>query len=152
MENLLSRIVEDLIGWVRGFWGTITQVSSIEHLSSDQLAMERTRLAHERTLMAWVRTCTSLITFGFSIYKFFQYMVEQQGISKIHHFLSPRRFGIAMILIGVFGLFMATIQNRIYMELLKKNYDKMPRSLAEILAVLILFFGISLLIMGILRQ
>ncbi len=37
-----------------------------------ELAYQRTFLAHERTLMAWVRTSSSLITFGFSIYKFFQ--------------------------------------------------------------------------------
>ena len=39
-----------------------------------KLAVERTRLAYERTLMAWVRTSTSLISFGFTIYKFFQYL------------------------------------------------------------------------------
>ncbi len=38
-----------------------------------RLAVDRTRLAHERTLMAWVRTATSLISFGFTIYKFFQF-------------------------------------------------------------------------------
>ena len=38
-----------------------------------RLAVERTRLAHERTLMAWVRTATSLISFGFTIYKFFEF-------------------------------------------------------------------------------
>ena len=36
-----------------------------------RLAYERTVLAHERTLMAWLRTAVSLITFGFTIYKFF---------------------------------------------------------------------------------
>ncbi len=39
---------------------------------STRLSYERTFLAHERTLMAWVRTSSSLITFGFSIYKFFE--------------------------------------------------------------------------------
>jgi uncharacterized membrane protein YidH (DUF202 family) len=38
-----------------------------------ELAVERTWLAYERTLMAWVRTATSMISFGFSIYKFFQF-------------------------------------------------------------------------------
>ena len=42
------------------------------------LAIERTRLAHERTLMAWVRTATSLISFGFTIYKGFDYLQERQ--------------------------------------------------------------------------
>ncbi len=37
-----------------------------------RLAVDRTRLAFERTMMAWVRTATSLITFGFTVYKFFQ--------------------------------------------------------------------------------
>jgi uncharacterized membrane protein YidH (DUF202 family) len=36
------------------------------------LAFERTRIAYERTMMAWIRTATSLITFGFAVYKFFQ--------------------------------------------------------------------------------
>ena len=38
--------------------------------SANEMAVDRTRMAHERTLMAWVRTATSLISFGFSIYKF----------------------------------------------------------------------------------
>jgi uncharacterized membrane protein YidH (DUF202 family) len=42
------------------------------------LALERTRLAHERTLMAWVRTATSLISFGFTIYKAFEYLLQRQ--------------------------------------------------------------------------
>jgi uncharacterized membrane protein YidH (DUF202 family) len=45
---------------------------------STELAFERTRIAYERTMMAWIRTETSLITFGFSIYKLFQ--LEGLGI------------------------------------------------------------------------
>src|SRR4030095_4895232 len=47
--------------------------------SSQSLAVQRTFLAHERTLMAWVRTSASLISFGFTIYKFFAYLVETEG-------------------------------------------------------------------------
>ena len=43
-----------------------------------RLAVDRTRLAYERTLMAWVRTATSLISFGFTIYKFFQLELKGQ--------------------------------------------------------------------------
>ena len=37
------------------------------------LAVERSVMAAERTLMAWIRTALSMIGFGFTIYKFFQY-------------------------------------------------------------------------------
>jgi len=39
-------------------------------LDSTQMALDRIWLAHERTLMAWVRTAASMISFGFTIYKF----------------------------------------------------------------------------------
>jgi putative membrane protein len=39
--------------------------------------MAETRLAYEeRTLMAWVRTATSLISFGFTIFNFFRFLRE----------------------------------------------------------------------------
>ncbi len=40
------------------------------------LAVARTLLALDRTLMAWVRTATSLISFGFTIYKIFQQLAQ----------------------------------------------------------------------------
>ena len=43
------------------------------------LAYERTALANDRTLMAWIRTSTSLISFGFTIYKFFQEFRKAEG-------------------------------------------------------------------------
>lgn len=44
-----------------------------------RLSIENTRLAIERTVMAWVRTGTSMITFGFTIYKFFQMELMKTG-------------------------------------------------------------------------
>ncbi len=38
--------------------------------ASTKLAADRTQLAYDRTLLAWTRTAISLITFGFTIYKF----------------------------------------------------------------------------------
>ena len=46
---------------------------------STNLSVDRTRLSYERTLMSWVRTSTSLITFGFTIYKFFQIEMSKEG-------------------------------------------------------------------------
>ncbi len=55
---------------------------------STVLATDRTRLAHDRTLMAWVRTSTSLISFGFTIYKFFQYL-QEKGTGPQERLLGP---------------------------------------------------------------
>ena len=49
-----------------------------------RLAVDRTRLAYERTLMAWVRTATSLISFGFTIYKFFEFESGKGAIAASH--------------------------------------------------------------------
>jgi uncharacterized membrane protein YidH (DUF202 family) len=48
-------------------------------LSNTDLAFERTMLAYERTLMAWVRTAISLISFGFTLYKFLRNGVSPRG-------------------------------------------------------------------------
>ena len=79
---------------------------TIKEPSSNQLALERTILSHERTLMGWIRTSTSLITFGFTIYKFFQ--LELQGRPPLQGAIGPRQFAVLMICIGLFSLMMAT--------------------------------------------
>jgi putative membrane protein len=73
--------------------------------TSTRLAAERTRMAAERTLMAWIRTCTSLIAFGFTIFKFFQYLSEKEELRK--PIVSPWVFGVVMILVGLTGLTLA---------------------------------------------
>ena len=65
--------------------------------TSTRLAVQRTRLASERTLMAWIRTCTSLITFGFTIFKFFQYLATDKHRETV---VSPWVVGMVLILIG----------------------------------------------------
>jgi putative membrane protein len=119
---------------------------------STALAVERTRLAHERTLMAWVRTSTSLITFGFTIYKFFQYLREGAQESPVAHALNPRRFGMSMIVVGLFMLVVATVQHRRDLKALDARYGKGPRSLASIVAVLVGALGVLAFLGVLLRQ
>ena len=80
------------------------------------LALERTYLAHERTLMAWTRTATSLITFGFTLFKFFEYLHERGEAARGQQVLGARTFGLIMIGIGVFTLVLATVQHRLQMR------------------------------------
>ena len=49
----------------------------------DCLALDRSRLASERTLMAWVRTAMSMVTFGFTIYKFLRFLQDQSDVPVI---------------------------------------------------------------------
>ena len=68
-------------------------------------AYERTVQASGRTLMAGVRTAISMVAFGFTIFKFFDYL--DQGSSEMLGDLSPRGpanvglllFGVGMILL-----------------------------------------------------
>ena len=78
--------------------------------ASTRLAVERTRLASERTLMAWIRTSTSLIAFGFTIFKFFQYLSTEEELRKA--IVSPWVVGLLMIVIGLAGLTLAWCQHR----------------------------------------
>jgi inner membrane protein YidH len=77
--------------------------------SSTALALERTRLAHERTLMAWVRTATSLISFGFTIYKAFEYLRQRQP-DVAHGVLGPRNFALVLIGLGIGALILVFLR------------------------------------------
>jgi putative membrane protein len=94
------------------------------------LALDRTRLAHERTLMAWVRTAVSLISFGFTIYKFFQYLRESEDYVARSGVLSPRSFGLLLIGIGLSALVLATIDHVRHMRAMRAEYGDVPYSLA----------------------
>lgn len=115
------------------------------HPDANSMAFDRTWLAHERTLMAWVRTAISFITFGFTIYKFFQYEV-QQGLRRHNALLTPRDFGMGMIVIGIAGLIMATIQRHRQIKPLEAEFHVHRASSSEMVAVLVSLFGVAALL------
>jgi putative membrane protein len=121
-------------------------------LDATQLAAERTRLAHERTLMAWIRTATSLISFGFTIYKFFQYLREEGEVAHPDRLLGSREFALLMILVGLVALALATWQHRRDMKTLRSQYPEVPYSLATALAILVAGLGFLGLLAVIFRQ
>jgi putative membrane protein len=112
-------------------------------LEQTHLALSRTFLAYDRTLMAWIRTATSLITFGFSIYKFFQYLGEH---APGHAFLGPRNFAILLISLGNAALLLAAIQYVWARGALSRRYRETHFSLVAIFAFLTFIFGIFVLI------
>jgi putative membrane protein len=110
-----------------------------------RLAVDRTRLAYERTMMAWVRTATSLISFGFTIYKFFEYRLERGEIT-IDRPLGPREFGTIMIATGLVALALASYEHRRSMNMLRASYGPMPHSVAALIGLLIAGLGLAALI------
>lgn len=115
-----------------------------------ELALERTYLSHERTLMAWVRTATSMIAFGFTVYKFFEFEEQDLGTSSLERF-TPRGFAIFIVSIGMLSLFIAVLQHHQQLRRLKAQMPTQPFPLAEVVAGLISFFGVAVLLSAILQ-
>jgi len=100
------------------------------------MAVDRTRLAHERTLMAWVRTATSMISFGFTIAK----LVPERPAEGL---LDTRTFASVMIGVALVALMFAAIQHHAEMKVLRARYpDRVPSSNAMIVATLVAAFGL----------
>ena len=115
---------------------------------STKLALERTRVAYERTMMAWTRTATSLITFGFTIYKFFQLEVPVPGAQR--RLLGPREFALILVGMGLVSLALATLEFRQNLNTLGGTRGRMP--LAGIVAAMVSGLGILAFVAMIFRQ
>ena len=108
------------------------------------LAVERTRLAHERTLIAWLRTAISMISFGFTVYKFFQIEVDKLQSHPPQRLLSPRMFALIMIGTGLIALAMSTVQHRQSMARLRAESGlvTVPVSIATVVSALFSVLGV----------
>jgi putative membrane protein len=104
--------------------------------SSKQLGADRTWMANERTLMAWIRTATSMIGFGFTVYKFFE--GRPPNPSSI---LTSREFAILMIGFGLIALMLATVQHVIEARSIAHLSTMKRRSIALLLAILLAILG-----------
>jgi putative membrane protein len=67
-------------------------------------------MAADRTLMAWIRTTLSMISFGFTIYKFYQYLYESGKLGAGPDLQGPRNLGLALIVLGLVSLAAASVQ------------------------------------------
>jgi putative membrane protein len=126
-----------------------TFLKTTDELASDRtdLAYERTALANDRTLMAWVRTSTSLISFGFTIYKFFQDIANVNQPKIGAHLISSRHVGMILILFGFLGLLFGLLQYHTDLKRIRASYTKVRlKSFTPYLAMLMLIF--SLLLFG----
>ena len=109
--------------------------------NSTDLAFQRTRMAAERTLIAWIRMALSMISFGFTIYKFLEAMQESQKVHLQPN--GPRHLGLTLIALGTTGLIIACIQHRSLLKQLHYSTSVGARwSLAMMVAVAISLLGV----------
>ena len=115
-----------------------------------RLALERTRAAYDRTMMAWIRTATSLITFGFGVYKFFQ--LELKVAPRENQRIGAREFALLMVGAGISAMILGAFDHWRNMRAIRKHDPTLPRSQAGILAGLIMLIGVLALLAVIFRQ
>ena len=115
------------------------------------MAFQRTRMAADRTLMAVMRTSLSLIGFGFTIFQFFQRLTQSGAIT---HDRAARRFGTALVVLGIAMLVVGIAFHVSYMKELRRmrldlkaeglirGESQFPVSLSLLVAVLLLVLGV----------
>jgi putative membrane protein len=102
-------------------------------------------------MMAWVRTATSMITFGFTIYKFFQFEF-QRGAPQVRSLVGPRLFALILIGTGLVALLLAVLQHRQAIRHLPATQKETPFSLSALVAGLIAILGLLAWVTVLLRQ
>src|SRR5690349_20792221 len=98
-------------------------------------------MAQERTLMAWLRTSLAMISFGFTLRHFFEYLVEKEARPPATLF-GPRSYGLSMMLLGLLMLGMASIQHVRNMKRFGRLARGQPVSLALVFAMVCLVLGV----------
>ena len=115
-------------------------------LDANDMAKARTAMAADRTLMAWVRTALSMISFGFTIAKFFQYL-EQSGrpVANPH---SPRNLGLTLTALGIAGVVAAIVEHQHTLRELGVERPGARWSVTVISAIVIALIGAVVFVSG----
>lgn len=126
------------------------------------MSLHRTRMSADRTLMSVIRTALSLIGFGFTIFQFFLRLRSSNIMESASQ--APRRFGLALVFLGVgmlavgiayhfqFMLGLRT-ERRLLVErgLIPATTTRFPVSLQAIVAFLLLLVGLLAIVSMALR-
>jgi putative membrane protein len=144
--------VTDTVAAASGTAMSSAEVSTELAMRRTGMAFQRTRMAADRTLMGVIRTSLSLISFGFTIYQFFN-KLKDSGVLK--GVASSRNFGVSLVLLGIGMLLVGILYHVLYMLGLRRMRAGMkaaalvhaesgfPASLVLIVAVILLLIGVA---------
>ena len=116
---------------------------------TNELAKQRNRDAAERTLMAWIRTCLSLISFGFGLDKIIAAIDRAAASGDVQAQRGVQLVAAGFVLTGILAMVGATVQYRRELRRLHHNdyvYRDKPQ-LAAATAVLITLIGVVALLL-----
>ncbi|MCP9890634.1 DUF202 domain-containing protein [Cyanobium sp. Aljojuca 7D2] len=116
---------------------------------ANELAKQRNRDAAERTLMAWIRTCLSLISFGFGLDKIVAAIDRATADNGVQVERGVQFVAAAFMITGVLSMAGATVQYRRELRRLQHDdyiYRNKPQ-LAAATAVLITLIGVVALVL-----
>lgn len=105
------------------------------------LAVQRTLIAGERTLMAWIRTAISMIGFGFTICKFFQYMPGEISARNVLHPQAARNMGLTLVALGSLALLAAAWQHWNFLKEIGEMRVRQVWSISFVVAIAVIFIG-----------
>lgn len=88
---------------------------------ANELAKERNRAAAERTMMAWIRTCLSLISFGFGLDRIIGAINASRFQGSDHTGASVRLVSIGFVLVGIVAMAAATRQHLRTLRLIRRD-------------------------------
>ncbi len=109
-----------------------------------ELAKERNRAAAERTLMAWIRTCLSLISFGFGIDTIVR-TLDQRSQGNLDTFRLSGILGLAFIALGVYAMVVSASEHSKELRYIMRPEDyvyRTRRSLALTVAICLVCIGV----------
>ena len=107
------------------------------------LGQIRTIMAADRTLMAWIRTSLSMLSFGFTIYKFLETMADHQAMP---HAESPQRVGLFLAGLGTAAMVLGTISYWVTLRDLKRAEEFRLGRPVLLMALIMSLSGIALFV------